>query len=127
MNQSPDFPGIKIRLYRISLTHCHTIPHFDTQKIYSCRKHCENSLYGVAFHSSGRYGVRDYWVKKSICWVALNKEQFDPLSSPPKNIRLSVHVSVCVQNTTGNVSCQSAGNGIKSHFFFCLKVWFVRE
>ena len=25
----------------LNLTHYQTMPHFDTQKIYSCRKHCE--------------------------------------------------------------------------------------
>ena len=39
-------------------------------------------------------------VKKLICGVALNKEQFDPTSSSPKK----VSISICVQNTS---ICQS--------------------
>ena len=31
----------KILLFGKELTHYHTIPHFDTPKIYSCGKHCE--------------------------------------------------------------------------------------
>ena len=37
----PSLELLKVGIVYKKLTHYHTILHFDTLKIYSCRKHCE--------------------------------------------------------------------------------------